>query len=50
MSMLRFWIFALQRFLEQLKSYSGKNRCGHGLTPENQIVLVKYVQYANEQG
>jgi len=28
----------------------GKNPWGHGLTSENQVVLEKFVQYANEQG
>ena len=28
----------------------GDNPWGHGLTPENQVVLEKFVQYAEEQG
>ena len=36
--------------LEEEEDSFGKNPWGHGLTPENQIVLEKFVQYANEQG
>jgi hypothetical protein len=36
--------------LEEEEELFGKNPWGHGLTPENQIVLEKFVQYANEQG
>ena len=36
--------------LEEEEELFGKNPWGHGLTPENQVVLEKFVQYANEQG
>lgn len=36
--------------LEEEVELFGENPWGHGLTPENQIVLEKFVQYANEQG
>jgi 4,5-dihydroxyphthalate decarboxylase len=36
--------------LEEEEELFGDNPWGHGLTPENQIVLEKFVQYANEQG
>ncbi len=36
--------------LEEEEERFGKNPWGHGLTPENQVVLEKFVQYANEQG
>jgi 4,5-dihydroxyphthalate decarboxylase len=36
--------------LEEEEEIFGKNPWAHGLTPENQIVLEKFVQYANEQG
>jgi 4,5-dihydroxyphthalate decarboxylase len=36
--------------LEEEEEIFGANPWGHGLTPENQIVLEKFVQYANEQG
>jgi len=36
--------------LEEEKEIFGANPWGHGLTPENQVVLEKFVQYANEQG
>jgi 4,5-dihydroxyphthalate decarboxylase len=36
--------------LEEEEDLFGKNPWGHGWTPENQIVLEKFVQYANEQG
>lgn len=36
--------------LEEEEELFGKNPWGHGLTPENRIVLEKFVQYANEQG
>ncbi len=36
--------------LEEEEEVFGKNPWGHGLTPENQVVLEKFVQYANEQG
>jgi 4,5-dihydroxyphthalate decarboxylase len=36
--------------LEEEEELFGKNPWGHGLTPENQVVLGKFVQYANEQG
>ena len=36
--------------LEEEEELFGTNPWGHGLTPENQIVLEKFVQYANEQG
>ena len=35
--------------LEEEEEIFGKNPWGHGLTPENQIVLEKFVQYAHEQ-
>jgi 4,5-dihydroxyphthalate decarboxylase len=36
--------------LEEEEEIFGRDPWGHGLTPENQIVLEKFVQYANEQG
>jgi 4,5-dihydroxyphthalate decarboxylase len=36
--------------LEEEEERFGTNPWGHGLTPENQVVLEKFVQYANEQG
>ena len=36
--------------LEEEEELFGRNPWGHGLTPENQVVLDKFVQYANEQG
>jgi 4,5-dihydroxyphthalate decarboxylase len=36
--------------LEEEEELFGENPWGHGLTPENQIVLEKFVQYAHEQG
>ena len=36
--------------LEEEEERFGANPWGHGLTPENQVVLEKFVQYANEQG
>ena len=36
--------------LEEEEETFGANPWGHGLTPENQVVLEKFVQYANEQG
>ena len=36
--------------LEEEEELFGANPWGHGLTPENQVVLEKFVQYANEQG
>ena len=36
--------------LEEEEDLFGKNPWGHGLTPKNQLVLEKFVQYANEQG
>jgi 4,5-dihydroxyphthalate decarboxylase len=36
--------------LEEEEELFGSNPWGHGLTPENQMVLEKFVQYANEQG
>jgi 4,5-dihydroxyphthalate decarboxylase len=36
--------------LEEEEDLFGANPWGHGLTPENQVVLEKFVQYANEQG
>ena len=36
--------------LEEEEEIFGKNPWGHGLTPENQVVLEKFVQYADEQG
>jgi 4,5-dihydroxyphthalate decarboxylase len=36
--------------LEEEEEVFGDNPWGHGLTPENQVVLEKFVQYAQEQG
>ena len=36
--------------LEEEEELFGDNPWGHGLTPENRVVLEKFVQYANEQG
>jgi 4,5-dihydroxyphthalate decarboxylase len=36
--------------LEEEEAVFGKDPWRHGLTPENQIVLEKFVQYAEEQG
>jgi 4,5-dihydroxyphthalate decarboxylase len=36
--------------LEEEEEIFGENPWAHGLTPENQVVLEKFVQYANEQG
>lgn len=36
--------------LEEEEELFGNNPWGHGLTPENQVVLEKFVQYAHEQG
>jgi hypothetical protein len=36
--------------LEEEEEIFGKNPWAHGLTPENQVVLEKFVQYAEEQG
>jgi 4,5-dihydroxyphthalate decarboxylase len=36
--------------LEEEEEIFGENPWGHGLTPENRVVLEKFVQYANEQG
>ncbi|MGE5820642.1 MAG: hypothetical protein ACM37Z_21630, partial [Deltaproteobacteria bacterium] len=36
--------------LEEEEERFGKNPWAHGLTPENRIVLEKFVQYAEEQG
>ena len=36
--------------LEEEEALFGKDPWGHGLTPENQVVLEKFVQYAHEQG
>ena len=36
--------------LEEEEELFGKNPWGHGLTPENRIVLEKFVHYASEQG
>jgi ABC-type nitrate/sulfonate/bicarbonate transport system substrate-binding protein len=36
--------------LEEEEELFGRNPWGHGLTPENQVVLEKFVQYAKEQG
>ncbi|HEX9147212.1 MAG TPA: hypothetical protein VGA09_23290 [Candidatus Binatia bacterium] len=36
--------------LEEEEELFGKNPWAHGLTPENQVVLEKFVQYAEEQG
>jgi 4,5-dihydroxyphthalate decarboxylase len=36
--------------LEEEEEIFGENPWAHGLTPENQVVLEKFVQYAHEQG
>jgi 4,5-dihydroxyphthalate decarboxylase len=36
--------------LEEEEEIFGDNPWSHGLTPENQVVLEKFIQYANEQG
>jgi 4,5-dihydroxyphthalate decarboxylase len=36
--------------LEEEEEIFGKNPWAHGLTPENELVLEKFVQYAHEQG
>ncbi len=36
--------------LEEEEELFGRNPWEHGLTPGNQVVLEKFVQYANEQG
>jgi 4,5-dihydroxyphthalate decarboxylase len=36
--------------LEEEKEVFGDDPWSHGLTPENQVVLEKFVQYAHEQG
>lgn len=36
--------------LEEEEEIFGENPWRHGLTPENRVVLEKFVQYANEQG
>jgi 4,5-dihydroxyphthalate decarboxylase len=36
--------------LEEEEEIFGKDPWAHGLTPENQVVLDKFVQYAEEQG
>lgn len=36
--------------IEEEEEIFGNNPWGHGLTPENRVVLEKFVQYANEQG
>jgi len=36
--------------LEEEEELFGKNPWAHGLTPENQVVLETFVQYAEEQG
>jgi len=36
--------------LEEEEELFGENPWGHGLTSENQVVLEKFVRYANEQG
>ncbi|HEY7713218.1 MAG TPA: hypothetical protein VIE90_01835 [Candidatus Binatia bacterium] len=36
--------------LEEEEELFGTNPWGHGLTAENQIVLEKFIQYANQQG
>ena len=36
--------------LEEEEELFGDNPWGHGLTPENRVVLEKFVQYAHEQG
>jgi len=36
--------------LEEEEAIFGENPWAHGLTPQNQVVLEKFVQYAEEQG
>ncbi len=36
--------------LEEEEEVFGKNPWAHGLTPENRVVLEKFVEYANQQG
>jgi hypothetical protein len=36
--------------LEEEEEVFGKDPWAHGLTPQNQVVLDKFVQYAEEQG
>jgi 4,5-dihydroxyphthalate decarboxylase len=36
--------------LEEEEELFGRNPWGHGLTPENRVVLEKFVHYANKQG
>jgi 4,5-dihydroxyphthalate decarboxylase len=36
--------------LEEEEEVFGDNPWSHGLTPQNQVVLEKFVQYAHEQG
>jgi len=36
--------------IEEEEELFGENPWGHGLTPENQLVLEKFVRYAHEQG
>jgi hypothetical protein len=36
--------------IEEEEELFGENPWGHGLTPENQLVLEKFIQYAHEQG
>jgi hypothetical protein len=36
--------------LEEEEAIFGENPWGHGLTAENQVVLDKFIQYAEEQG
>jgi hypothetical protein len=43
-------ISATVLILEEEAEVFGDNPWGHGLTPENQVVLEKFVQYAHEQG
>jgi hypothetical protein len=43
-------ISAAVLILEEEEEVFGDNPWGHGLTPENQVVLEKFVQYAHEQG
>jgi hypothetical protein len=37
-------------FIARESGVFGDNPWGHGLTPEKQLVLEKFVQYAHEQG
>jgi hypothetical protein len=36
--------------LEEEEELFGKNPWPHGLSPENQVVIEKFVEYAKDQG